>query len=195
MKGFLKENKENKNKSLGEIIKEKREAVGLSQRQVARKLKIDNSGLAKIERGDRKKPSILILKKLSMMLGIDLAFLMKKAGYDETEIEIATSQTIFYRIDTGDMIEDMIEDKQKELDKVIKEKNMLEKLAEGDIIFNVIDETGELHIELNSFLKEQIKEREKKIKEYSQAVDGMIEILNSNVNIYKQKDESNGKQN
>ena len=179
MVDILKENKDNKSKSLGEIIKERRESFNYSQREIARKLKIDNSGLAKIEKGERKKPSVIILTKISLLLKIDLTFLMKKAGYDEEEIKIANSEPYFY-YDSNEILEKMINDNRKKIDKAILEKSMFEKLLRADIIFNVIDETGNNQIEISDFLKEQIKERDNLIIKYQESIDKMTKVLSSN---------------
>ena len=181
MDNYLKENKENKSKILGEIIKERREYFNFSQREIARKLKIDNSGLAKIERGERKKPSVIILKKLSLLLKIDLTFLMKKAGYDESEIELATSQTIIYDVKENQLIDEMIENRKKELSKLIKEKEILEKISNKDIVFNVIDETGQTQIEINRFIEDLKKERTELIDKKTKSIKKLEELLNKHV--------------
>lgn len=180
MNNYLKENKDNKSKSLGEIIKERRESFNYSQREIARKLKIDNSGLAKVEKGERKKPSVMFLTKISLLLRIDLTFLMKKAGYAEEEIKIANSEPYFY-YDSNEILEKMIKDKRKKIDKATLEKSMFEKLLRADIIFNVIDETGNNQIEISNFLKEQIKERDNLIIKYQESIDKMTKVLNINL--------------
>ena len=59
-------------KNIGEVIAEAREKKGLSQRQLAKLAKINNSELSKIESGIRKDPSPKILRKISKKLSMDL---------------------------------------------------------------------------------------------------------------------------
>ncbi len=75
-------------KTLASIVKSAREKLGISQRELSRRTGIDNNTLAKIEKGERKKPNVLSLRKLSMVLGIDVKKLMKLCDYTKEEIEI-----------------------------------------------------------------------------------------------------------
>ena len=75
-------------KTLASVVKSAREKVGISQRELSRRTGIDNNTLAKIEKGERKKPNVLSLRKLSMVLGIDVKKLMKLCDYTKEEIEI-----------------------------------------------------------------------------------------------------------
>jgi|GEM_PF-619486 toxin-antitoxin system, antitoxin component, xre family len=181
IKGFLDENKDNKDKTLGEIIKYRRESINLSQREVARKVNIDNSGLAKIEKGERKKPSVLILKKLSMILAIDLEFLMKKAGYEQSEINVATNQTFMYIEGSCLLLNKVVEIEQKELDKLIKERDMFDKMAKGEIKLSITDKKNDGQIDVEKFIKNQLKEKNKLVKEQTEKVNGLIELLNKDV--------------
>ncbi len=74
--------------TLAEIIKEAREKKGVSQREIARQTGIDNNTIAQIEKGTRKKPNALSLKKLANILELDLRKLMIIAGYNEQDIEM-----------------------------------------------------------------------------------------------------------
>lgn len=67
-------------KSIGEIIAEAREKKGLSQRQLAKLAKINNSELSKIEAGIRKDPSPKILRKISNVLDVNYSDLMYMIG-------------------------------------------------------------------------------------------------------------------
>jgi len=75
---------------LGEMIKEAREKKGLSQRQLAKNMNIDNGEISRIEKGKRKQPSFYTLKKLYNELNIDIVELMKAAEYKEEAIKILT---------------------------------------------------------------------------------------------------------
>jgi len=77
-----------KEKTLAIVVKGAREKIGISQRELSRRTGIDNNTLAKIEKGERKKPNVLSLRKLSMVLGIDVKKLMKLCDYTKEEIEI-----------------------------------------------------------------------------------------------------------
>ena len=76
---------ENK-KNIGQIIKEAREYLGLSQRELARKANIDNGEVSRIEAGKRLKPNILYLKGIAQTLNLSMVDLMKLAGYDDIDI-------------------------------------------------------------------------------------------------------------
>lgn len=77
-----------KDKTLASVVKSAREKLGISQRELSRRTGIDNNTLAKIEKSERKKPNVLSLRKLSMVLGIDVKKLMKLCDYTKEEIEI-----------------------------------------------------------------------------------------------------------
>ena len=77
--------------SLAEAISVSREKIGITQREVSRRTGIDNNTIAKIEKGERKKPNILSLKKLGYALDIDINYLLELAGYTQEEIDIANS--------------------------------------------------------------------------------------------------------
>lgn len=67
-------------KTIGEVIAEAREKKGLSQRQLAKLAKINNSELSKIEAGIRKEPSPKILRKISNVLDVNYSDLMYMIG-------------------------------------------------------------------------------------------------------------------
>ena len=67
-------------KTIGEIIAEAREKKGLSQRQLAKIAKINNSELSKIESGIRKDPSPRILRKISNIIDVNYSDLMYMIG-------------------------------------------------------------------------------------------------------------------
>ena len=67
-------------KTIGEVIAEAREKKGLSQRQLAKIAKINNSDLSKIESGIRKAPSPKILRKISNIIEVNYSELMYMIG-------------------------------------------------------------------------------------------------------------------
>ena len=60
------------NKTLASVVKEARKNINISQRELSRITGIDNNTIAKIEKGERKKPNVLSLKKLSFVLNLSL---------------------------------------------------------------------------------------------------------------------------
>ena len=77
--------------SLAEAVSTCREKLGITQREVARRTGIDNNTIAKIEKGERKKPNTLSLKKLAYVLKINPDYLLQLAGYNEDEIKLANN--------------------------------------------------------------------------------------------------------
>lgn len=67
-------------KSIGQVIAEAREKKGLSQRQLAKLAKVNNSELSKIEAGIRKDPSPRILRKISNIIDVNYSELMYMIG-------------------------------------------------------------------------------------------------------------------
>jgi len=83
-----------KGKTLASLVKDAREKLGISQRELSRRTGIDNNTLAKIEKGERKKPNVLSLRKLALILDLSLDELMKLANYDESEFNIISNKII-----------------------------------------------------------------------------------------------------
>jgi transcriptional regulator with XRE-family HTH domain len=75
-------------KTIGQIIRNKRESLGLLLRQVAASLDIDPAILSKIERNERKPNKELILK-LSETLDIDKEELLAQYISDKIAYDIA----------------------------------------------------------------------------------------------------------
>lgn len=72
--------------SLGEYIKKGRELKEISQRELARRVHINNAIIARIESGETKKPSFQILSSLAKELKLNLSSMLKLAKYTENEI-------------------------------------------------------------------------------------------------------------
>lgn len=79
--------------TLGELIKKQREKLGISQRELSRQTGVDNNTIAKLEKGMRKKPNTLALKKIAYILNIDLKKILKLAGYSPEDIDYECSLT------------------------------------------------------------------------------------------------------
>lgn len=85
------------NMSLATLVKEARLNKKISQRELTRRTGVDNNTISKIEKGERKKPNILILKKLAIELELDFEKMMELSGYTTDEISIAAIK-IYYGI-------------------------------------------------------------------------------------------------
>lgn len=72
---------------LATIIKESRIKKGISQRELSRRSGVDNKTIAKIELGERKKPTIVTLLKISVILDLNIYEILTVAGYSNKEIE------------------------------------------------------------------------------------------------------------
>ena len=72
---------------LATIIKESRIKKGISQRELSRRTGVDNKTIAKIELGERKKPTIVTLLKISVILDLNIYEVLTVAGYSNEEIE------------------------------------------------------------------------------------------------------------
>jgi transcriptional regulator with XRE-family HTH domain len=73
--------------NLASVIKHTREIRNISQRELARRTKLDNAEISRIEKGKRLKPGFFVLKALSDELEIDLNYLMILSDYDKEEID------------------------------------------------------------------------------------------------------------
>ena len=76
-------------KSLATIIKEARENIGISQRELARQIGVGNNTIARLENGERKTTNALTLRKISSALHLDYLELLKMAGFSEQDISFA----------------------------------------------------------------------------------------------------------
>jgi transcriptional regulator with XRE-family HTH domain len=59
------------------LITKRREAQGLTQRDLAKKAKVTGAYVAMIETGVRKNPSLAILNRLAKALGVPVTALLK----------------------------------------------------------------------------------------------------------------------
>jgi transcriptional regulator with XRE-family HTH domain len=70
---------------LGTYLRTAREREGYSLRDVERKVGIANAYLSQIESGKIRRPSPLVLHKLSRLFGVSYTTLMRLAGYPAPE--------------------------------------------------------------------------------------------------------------
>jgi HTH-type transcriptional regulator, competence development regulator len=73
--------------TFGEYIKNLRNEIGFSQRELAKKSNVSNAEISRIETGERKKPSPIALKALAPFLGVTYEELLQQAGYLEEVIQ------------------------------------------------------------------------------------------------------------
>lgn len=99
------------NKTLASVVKSAREKLGISQRELSRRTGIDNNTVAKIEKGERKKPNVLSLTKIAFVLELNSKELLELAGYSEEEY-IMMSNKIPSNLDSNTtmMLADVIGD-------------------------------------------------------------------------------------
>ena len=87
--------------NIAEYIRTLREEKGLNLKQLADLSGVSLSALSRIESGDRKKPTPLVLKALAPHLGVSYEQLMAKAGYIEEIVEKDRYLERQYRDDDG----------------------------------------------------------------------------------------------
>jgi transcriptional regulator with XRE-family HTH domain len=63
-------------KRLGRMLKAHREEQGLTQMELAKKARVTQAYIAQLEGGDKKNPSLDILKKLAKALGVPVTELL-----------------------------------------------------------------------------------------------------------------------
>lgn len=173
-------------KTLASVVKSAREKVGISQRELSRRTGIDNNTLAKIEKGERKKPNVLSLRKISYILNIKLEELLKLSGYNEQDIEVALNQnhnniTILNTNSTIIMLEDIINDNENELAAKRILKEIMSKVDYDNIEFLKDLSLKERNKAIKSF-KKLIKSNDTDIKKLKESIEKGIEILNRKTN-------------
>ena len=172
------------NKTLASVVKNAREKLGISQRELSRRTGIDNNTVAKIEKGERKKPNVLSLRKISFLLNLNLEELLKLAGYNEQDIEVSLNQNNFiFSSGTAPLIalEDLINNDKSELlaRNILKELGM--KIEYNQIEFiNKLD-SKERKYAINSF-KQFLKNNNVEIKNLKEHIQKGTELLNKKTN-------------
>ena len=171
-------------KTLASVVKSAREKLGISQRELSRRTGIDNNTVAKIEKGERKKPNVLSLRKISFLLNLDLEELLKLAGYSEQDIEVSINQNSFI-ISSGNApliaLEDMINRNKDEL----LSRRILKELG-TKIDYNEIDFINKMNSKdrnksIKTF-KNFLKDNDKEIKKLSDQIEEELKMLNKKTN-------------
>ena len=129
------------NNKIGNLIKQKREVKNISQRELARRINIDNATISKIENGNIEKPSLEVIFKISKELNISIYKLMKYSDYKDIERLVYISK--FDEIYQNELLQDI-------------NKNILKS------IISVIDDRAsiDIHKVLEQFKKNKINEEE-----------------------------------
>ena len=172
------------NKTLASVVKEAREKIGISQRELSRKTGIDNNTLAKIEKGERKKPNVLSLKKLSVILNLNLKELMSLSGYSLKDIDASTNNTYSTLAIISDnapvlVLDDLI---NKDSDKLFIKKVIKELFNTCDI--NKLDILNEMNLKERNraikLLKKYIAENNNDIEKINTGIEKLKKLLSEN---------------
>ena len=147
---------------LGNLIKETRTNLNLSQRELARQAKIDYAELSRLEAGKRKKPNVLYLKGIAEVLNLSMVDLMKLAGY--TDIEINWGKDIINKRSTADYKKQLQSYKQF----YINVLNEIENRRRNDFaiqgcIVDIIDKIELAKLEGKELSNDEISERLKEL--------------------------------
>lgn len=139
------------NKELGSYLKQIRENLGYSTHDINKLCKISQSYISLMENGKRR-PSPIILKKLSTLYFIDCNDLYEKAGYDELieynidkniqplnkKTETTATVFVYGTIPAGtplECIEDIIDTEEIDLDMLRGGKQYFGLKVKGDSMF------------------------------------------------------------
>ena len=126
---------------LGNLIKQKREEIGISQRELARIINVDNATISKIENGNVEKPSFEVLIKISKELNISIYKLMKYSNYEDIERLFYTSK--YDEIYQNELLQDINENNLKNVISIIEDRIVID-----------------IHKVLEQFKKDNINEKE-----------------------------------
>lgn len=96
--------------TLGEVLKSRRNQLGLSLREVEKDLGISNAYLSQLENRRITRPSPSVLKKLSDFYNLSYVRLMKLSGHP---VVSSKKRTVFFRTSRG--LEEITKEEEKEL--------------------------------------------------------------------------------
>lgn len=169
------------NKTLASVVKEAREKIDISQRELSRITGIDNNTIAKIEKGERKKPNVLSLKKLSSVLNVSLENLMELCEYSKKEIEVTVNNSyssIVIKPENAPILvlDDIVNQMQDELYIKMVIKELLDNcnLDELNIIYKLNKKEQNRVIKL---IKKYIKNNENEIESQKKSIDNLNKLL------------------
>lgn len=172
------------NKTLASVVKEAREKLNISQRELSRITGIDNNTIAKIEKGERKKPNVLSLKKLSSVLNLSLEMLMELCEYSKEEIEVTVNNSYSSMVIKPEnapilVLDDIVNQMQDELYIKMVIKELLDNcnLEELNTISELDNKEKNRVIKV---IKKYIKSNEKDIKNQKESIDDLTKLLTDN---------------
>ena len=172
------------NKTLASVVKEAREKIGISQRELSRITGIDNNTIAKIEKGERKKTNVLSLKKLSSVLNLSLEDLMELCDYSKEEIEATVNNSyssIVIKPENAPILvlDDIVNQMQDELYIKMVIKELLDNcnLEELNIISELDKKEQNRVIKL---IKKYIKDNAKEIENKKESINDLNKLLTDN---------------
>lgn len=169
------------NKTLASVVKEAREKINISQRELSRITGIDNNTIAKIEKGERKKPNVLSLKKLSSVLNLSLEMLMELCEYSKEEIDSTVNNSYSSMVINPEntpilVLDDIVNQMQDELYMKMVIKELLDNcdLEKLNTIYELNKKDKNRVIKV---MKNYIKDNEKEIKKKKQSLDDLKKYL------------------
>ena len=172
------------NKTLASVVKEAREKINISQRELSRITGIDNNTIAKIEKGERKKPNVLSLKKLSSVLNLSLEMLMELCEYSREEIDSTVNNSYSSMVIKPEnapilVLDDIVNQMQDELYIKMVIKELLDNcdLEKLNTIYELNKKDKNRVIKV---MKNYIKDNEKDIKNQKESIDDLIKLLTDN---------------
>lgn len=171
-------------KTLASVVKEAREKINISQRELSRITGIDNNTIAKIEKGERKKPNVLSLKKLSSVLNLSLEMLMELCEYSKEEIEVTVNNSYSSMVIKPEnapilVLDDIVNQMRDELYIKMVIKELLDNcnLEELNTISELDNKEKNRVIKI---IKKYIKNNEKDIKNQKESIDDLTKLLTDN---------------
>lgn len=168
-------------KTLASVVKGAREKINISQRELSRITGIDNNTIAKIEKGERKKPNVLALKKLSSVLNLSLEMLMELCEYSKEEIDSTVNNSYSSMVIKPEnapilVLDDIVNQMQDELYMKMVIKELLDNCDLEELNFiselNKKDKNRVIKV-----IKNYVKDNEKEIKKQKQSLDDLKKLL------------------
>jgi transcriptional regulator with XRE-family HTH domain len=84
--------KKNRDGNFGRFLRERRRDLGISQRELAARLRIDFTYISKLENGHEDPPSSDTLRRLAVELGVSEVHMLAKAGKVPVELRTRASE-------------------------------------------------------------------------------------------------------
>lgn len=100
-------------KTIGEIIKERREELGYSFGKLSTLSGVDKAEISRIESGDRKNPNPLMIKKIAKALELNIIEIYREMGLLDNTNEVFLSE-LLELLNNDDLIK-ILEIYQKEI--------------------------------------------------------------------------------